>query len=66
MEYAKKKCLPAQCSNSQNCNACERKIYCNEGRNHSGGWGWFPPSGCSYNFECRYKDSEGNCNYHIN
>ncbi|MEY8245365.1 hypothetical protein AAK873_07020 [Heminiphilus faecis] len=51
-----------------NCDYCRKKgsYICPQSRNHSGGWGWFPPSGCSYNFECRYKDSEGNCNYHIN
>lgn len=68
MEYAKKKCRPADCYNHMNCDACLKKssYTCPQSRNHSGGWGWFPPHNCHTDFKCRYMDAEGNCNYHIN
>lgn len=68
MEYAKKKCRPIDCYNHMNCDYCLKKgsYTCPQSYKHSGGWGWFPPHNCRYDFKCRYMDLEGNCNYHIN
>lgn len=61
MEYAKKKCLPAQCFNCQNCDACKKKgsYVCPQSRNHFGGWGWFPPQGAVINLNAAIRIVRG-------